>query len=163
MTTDPPPPPHADAAPGQRRRQPTRATAALLIVGVVAAGATAAALAGGDHGDASVALTPTAAVEAFFLTAELGDYTAHWELMCRQEQRDLMPREQYVEALAATFAPDSRAERFQVDVRGARSAGTAPGDGFAVEVVYSDSEGPVYADDVLVVWEGGGFRVCGPT
>ena len=40
-------------------------------------------------------------------------------------------------------------------------AGRSVDDGSVVEVLFSDDEGPVYVDGVLVIWEDGGFRVCG--
>ncbi|WP_409331883.1 hypothetical protein [Trujillonella humicola] len=106
-------------------------------------------------------LTPRMAVEAYFATTGTFDGESRWELMCRAEQQKLGSRQAYLRSIAELrrthpdpYAPDSH-------VIGMRSADPAEGDGFAVTLALTGGGGSGWVGEVLVVWERGGFRVCG--
>lgn len=140
-----------------RRRFPVRPAAALGGALVTAAGV----LALNDTGDgASGPRTPRWAVEAYFAAALGGDADAHWDLMCRAEQEDVGPREEYLRSLEELSRTDPD-ELFRPYVVGMHPAGPTDEDGVAVDVVMRAADGSGWSDEVLVVWERGGFRVCG--
>ncbi len=133
-----------------------------MFVGAVAAlgGTTALALVVGGVGDPSPPMTPRAAVEAYFTTVLSGDGDAHWDLMCRDEQHAVGPREEYLRSVDRIAAADTD-DLFHPHVTGVRPADPAEREGVEVDLVMQSPDGGGWADSLLVVWEDGGFRVCG--
>lgn len=127
---------------------------------LAAAGAAVAAIVGSPGHGPSGPITPRWAVEAYFATALSGDGEANWELMCLEEQRDVGPREEYLRSIdeLARADPD---ELFRHHIGAVHPSGPDEEDGFGVNVTFTAADSVGWSDEVLVVWERDGFRVCG--
>ena len=133
---------------------------AVVLAAVTTGGVTALALTVGTSGGPSTPMTPRAAVEAYLATALSGDGNAHWDLLCRDQQRDVGPREEYLRSVERIATADP-VDLFQPRIVGVRPADPAEREGVEVDVVFQSGDGSGWADSVLVVWEDGGFRACG--
>ena len=147
-------------------RRSAHPTPIALLIGAIAAALGTAGVVSlgdgdGDRGGGSAPLSPRGTVEAFLATAFSGDHATHWDLLCREEQRAVGPRGQYIEQLATTAKASDRDDLFHGDVRGVRAAEPPHEDGFVVEVLFSSADGPAFVEEVLVIREDGGLRVCG--
>ena len=133
-----------------------------MFVGAVAAatGTTALALGVGGYEGLPAPLSPQGAVAAYFASALHGDGDAHWDLMCRDEQRRVGPRQEYLRSIDRIAAADPD-DLFHPRITGVHPADPAERAGVEVDLVMESPDGSGWGDSLLVVWEDGGFRVCG--
>lgn len=105
-------------------------------------------------------VTPREVVQAYLDETFDGDPSESWDLMCQQDQEEQGPREHYLQETAAMQEEMAAAEDDWMHVTLGRVRYDEEAGVPRVELLFWSGTDLQFTDEVHVIEERGGFRVC---